>query len=157
MEFRHHNHNLPKDKAFIFSYKIEEHLSVLDRTNFSQQNKQKQLIHLLMQHHQENYRSNELPTYEYSDLKKGIYCPECFSFEHTNTLRNRTCQCGFKETIVEALVRSIEENSVLFPNDKITVSVVYDWLDKEYDKQKIQRTLKNHFQVKGENKGTYYC
>lgn len=150
-------YNLPWNKPFIMPYQITEHFESINRGSIPLKKEQKRLIELLKQHHQENYRSNELPAYEYSGLKKGIYCPECFSFEHTNTLRNRICKCARKETIAEAIIRSIEEYRVLFPENKLTVSVAYDWCNKEYDKQKIQRSLKKHYQVIGKNRSTFYC
>lgn len=110
----------------------------------------------LLNRHLYDYRPNELPYYEYEQLKKGIYCPRCYSFAHINTRQTRICTCGYKEAIREAIRRSAEEFQVLFPEMEMTTGVIHEWCGGEYAKHRIRETLQAFFEAHGKGSATYY-
>lgn len=136
-------YKLPRDKPFLFANQLPRHFE--------------QLANQLCALHIENYRSPDLPQYDFSVLKKGILCPKCFSFEHISTRQNRICAaCGYKETASEAIKRSAEECHLLYPEMNVTKCLIYLWCGEEYDEQRVQRVLASHYQTHGHYKSTFY-
>ena len=98
-----------------------------------------------------------MPEYDFSTIKKGTYCPKCFSFEHTDTRNNRLCSsCGHRESITETIIRSSEEFHHLFPELKVTKHLIYEWCGETYSEQRIQRVLSSNYVSHGNYKSTYY-
>lgn len=148
-------YELPFNKPFIFSYQLEKHLQSLNLGK-ANANMQDRVIRHVLKYNIENYRSSELPTYTYEDLRKGIYCPKCLSFNQTVRRLYKICECGFKEEISEVIERSIKEFCILFPESKITVPKIYDWCGKSYNRKKILYHLKKNYKMHGTNRGIFY-
>lgn len=149
-------YQLPRDKPFVFHHQLPHHFGQISQGVWIDES-HKRLAQKLLERHLHDYRSYELPHYEYAQLKKGIYCPQCYSFAHTNTRQTRICTCGYKETVREAIRRTAEEFRLLFPERKMTTSVIYDWCGRESYKQRIQEVMQEHFTVYGKCGGTYYA
>lgn len=150
-------YDLPRDKPFLFVGQLPQHFKMLeekfDGINASHQNLAQKFCDL----HIKNYRPHNLPEYHYSGLTKGIYCPQCFSFEHADTRQNRICKkCGYKETIVEAIRRSAEECRLLFPNEPLGTPRTFEWCGQIYNKPRIRRVLKKSGAVHFLGPKSYY-
>lgn len=149
---------MPPDLPFLFYNHAMTHIQYLKGQNY-QNNKDEQLklANKLKELHNKNYRSDNLPDYVFSELKKGIYCPICFSYEYTSTRQHRFCtNCGYKEKTVNTIRRGIDEFKVLFPKEKLTTQKIYYWCDGAYLKPRIRRILKVFYKAQGELSGTYY-
>lgn len=147
----------PVAEPFLFSGQLPSHFKSMEQQLFVNGRKQMRMAEKLLDLHDENYRPPNLPDYEYDNLTKGALCPECFSFEHQDSRQIRCCaKCGHKETIEEAIKRSIEEIFLLFPEKLVTKQLVYDWLNQEYSLQRIRRVLEKYFCMHAHNRGTYY-
>ncbi|WP_099354218.1 nuclease-related domain-containing protein [Fredinandcohnia onubensis] len=100
-----------------------------------------------------------LPAYSFDGLAKGILCVGCGELEMfdsglTTTL---TCKkCGFVEDKEVAILRSIQEFSMLFPEMKITSGIIFEWCKIIRSKAVIQRALARFYQSCSSKKGTYY-
>jgi len=150
-------YDLPRDKPFIFSGQLPSHFQSLEKEHGVITESHKKLAQKLCDMHIENYRAKGLPAYNYSDLQKGILCPNCFSFEHNDTRQTRCCKkCGYKESITEAIRRSVEEVRGLFPDMVITSSLIYDWCGKVYPQHKIQRVLRDNYHLNGAHRNAFY-
>lgn len=150
-------YDLPRDKSFLFVNQLAREFDSLEKKHSAIKESDKRLARQLSQLHIADYRPLDLPKYNYASLKKGVICPLCFSFEHIDTRKNRICSCcGYKETIVEAIKRSAENFHLLFPEVPITKHLIYEWCDKIYDEQRIQRVLRHHYSAHGSYKSTYY-
>ncbi|MER2173693.1 MAG: nuclease-related domain-containing protein [Carnobacterium sp.] len=150
-------YSLQPNKHFLFSYQLPKHLSALSNQNFSIKQEHSNLANKLKKLHNEDYRPDNLPTYQLGQLKKGILCSICFSLSHTDTRQNYLCTaCGHKETITTAIERSIKEYKLLFPDNLMTTSQIYEWCGKNYSRKRIRMVLKLNYQSHLSRKMTYY-
>ena len=145
------------NKLFLFSNQLPKHLNSLASSSFSIIPNHMELAHQLKELHNENYRPDNLPIYDFDQLKKGIMCPICFSTSHTDTRQNHFCAaCGHKETIAHSIERSTTEFKVLFPDMLITTNLIYLWCGGIYSKARIRIVLKAIYQSHLSRKMTYY-
>jgi len=96
------------------------------------------------------------PTYEHKDLVKGIICRSCLAFtNHINGII--MCHnCGHSEKVDTAILRSIDEYKLLFPDKKVTTSAIHDWCKIIKCEKKIRRTLLKHYTIVGSRRHSYY-
>jgi hypothetical protein len=64
--------------------------------------------------------------------------------------------CGYKETLRNAVVRSAEEYRLLFPDQKITTNTLQEWCEVVESKRRISRILVKNFKKIGTNRWIYY-
>lgn len=148
---------LPPHLPFLFYNQLTPHVKILKSQNYQIDNEQIKLANKLEELHDEKYRSDNLPVYTFDELKKGSYCPICFSYEYKSTRQQRFCtNCGHKEKTIDTIKRSIDEFKVLFPKEKLTTQKIYYWCGGEYLKPRIRRVLKKFYKAHGELNGTYY-
>src|SRR5699024_9645859 len=120
-------YQLPPTDSILFSGQIERHFNELVSSTQAVSPQDQKLAQNLVNQHNENYRPDNLPAYVFSDLKKGILCGKCFSFNYKKTRESRTCtSCGHKEKIADAIYRSVLEFQKLFPEIPVTVQSIYD-------------------------------
>nr|WP_263324005.1 nuclease-related domain-containing protein [Neobacillus sp. Marseille-Q6967] len=98
-----------------------------------------------------------LPPYSYGQLKKGSLCPKCYSFFISFTRGTLICtKCSYKEDVDTALLRSVKELVMLFPEMVITTNIVYDWCGGIKSKKAIRRVLNKNFKQTGHNKSSHF-
>ncbi|MCM3118148.1 NERD domain-containing protein [Neobacillus sp. MER 74] len=98
-----------------------------------------------------------LPAYQYEDLKKGILCPKCYSFFSEIHGSSLVCgNCGCKEEVESAVLRSVTELVLLFPGYKITTKIVCDWCEIVKSEKTIRRILGKHYKQIGHGKSANY-
>lgn len=115
------------------------------------------LAELLSSLHQNECPYTELPKYEYHQLKKRITCKLCHSFSTVVNGRKISCnECDFEEDVETAVVRSVKELQLLFPEKKITTNLVQDWCQVIDSQIRITRILKKNFKAIGYGQWTYY-
>ncbi|MFC4322337.1 nuclease-related domain-containing protein [Litchfieldia salsa] len=97
------------------------------------------------------------PTYEYQQLKKGITCNVCYSISTSILGKQALCtNCGNKEKVDSAIIRSTQEFKLLFPDQKVTSSKIHEWCKIIESQKKINRTLNKHLTKIGDCKWTRY-
>ena len=150
-------YNLPPTNAILFVGQLDRHFNTLVNMNQSVNARDKKLAQALANQHNGNYRPDNLPSYSFNQLKKGIFCPKCFSFKHTDTRENRICTtCRHKEKIADAIYRSALEFQLLFPEIPISVSTIYEWCGGVYSKKRIKYALKTHMTCHNKGPKSYY-
>lgn len=98
-----------------------------------------------------------LPTYHYERLEKGILCPKCYSFFSEIHGSILTCgHCGCTERVESAVLRSVTELTLLFPDQKITTKIVQDWCKIIKSEKTIRRILRKHFKLIRIGRSSYY-
>ncbi|EDL63846.1 nuclease-related domain-containing protein [Bacillus sp. SG-1] len=97
-----------------------------------------------------------LPEYNYDGLRKGIVCPGCGMFYGAFHKMFYCKYCGGKESCSDAVLRSVEEFKVLFPDVKVATGRVLDWCNIVRDERTIRRILQEHFEVRGITKSSFY-
>jgi hypothetical protein len=147
----------PLNKPFIFPTQLNHFIKKLNHLPSKLDGKHKKLANQLISMHQTVSPYTKLPPYNFEKLKKGPICVICNSFM-TLSANGKSIECknGHKEDIVSAILRSVDEIKLLFPDKKITTNCVYEWCKVIESKKQICRILKQNFKLMGVGKWTYY-
>ncbi|WP_077620531.1 nuclease-related domain-containing protein [Bacillus sinesaloumensis] len=172
---RNHGCQLPIDATVVFNHptftlyqaplhlqallptQINNHMKTLDSIPSKINEKQKKIAELLVSLHITKSPFTKVPSYRYEELRKGITCEMCDSFDVVTEGRTCLCrECGHRESVSSAVLRSVKEYQMLFPEGKITTNLVYDWCGGIHPKRSIRRILSTNFMNVGVNQWTYY-
>lgn len=100
---------------------------------------------------------NRKPDYTFEQLQKGIYCKCCHSFDISFNTKTIVCdKCRFREDMESAVLRNVEEFRILFPEKKITTSVIYEWCKIITSTKTIRNILSINYKFMNLTKGNYY-
>lgn len=147
----------PLDSPFIFPSQLHEHLNIVNSQAKGITNANRNLSAKLLYLRKEISPYMQLPIYEYEELKKGISCKSCRNISVTLVKRTCVCEaCGDREPMSSAILRSIREFQLLFPEKRLTTNQVYDWCRVVDSKKAIRRVLKDNYQTVGKKQWTYY-
>ena len=147
----------PLNKPFIFPTQIKRYLRKLNDHPPKLKERHKILADQLIALHIENSPFTQLPSYEYDQLQKGITCLECHSFSIYVEGKYCVCmECGHKELVPAAVMRSVKEFKLLFPNQKITTNVIHDWCRVVESKKRIKSILEKNFKIIDINRWSYF-
>lgn len=147
----------PMNLPIIFPTQLERFKNTLNKHTAKLNQKDFNLAKQLHALHKIESSYKKTPEYEYNQLKKGILCSSCHSFDLDLSRERMVCRnCGYVEAIYLAILRSIEEFIILFPNKKITTSVIHDWCVVIKSKKTIRRILRTYFKHIGYGSSSYY-
>jgi len=147
----------PIDKPFIFPTQINRYLKKLDSSTLKLNEQHRKLADQLISLHLPTSPFTQVPSYNFDQLKKGIICAACRSFSIEVLGKNCICKvCEHKETIGDAVMRSVREFQLLFPNEKITTNVIYEWCGGVGSKRIIRKILKENFTIVGVHQWAYF-
>jgi hypothetical protein len=145
--------NLP----IILSSQLNRFLKKLDAVTRAPQERHRNCASQLLSADLEETPYSRLPSYNYEQLKRGFICSSCRSFDVFYLKNVLICdECGHKETIESAILRSTEEYSLLFPERKITTKAIHDWCGLFKTKKPVLRTLSSNYKVMGCGKSSYF-
>lgn len=147
----------PLDKPFIFPTQIKSYLSKLNSITSKLTDRDIKLAEQLLSLRLIDSSYSKIPKYEYKDLQKGITCHKCQSFFRTIQKRLFVCDsCKFQEPVRDAILRSIKEFQILFPNEKLTTRIIHDWCKIIPVESQIRRILLKHYTRVGDHRWSYY-
>jgi len=147
----------PLNKPIIFPHQVKGHLNNVNRTPSKLTNKQRNLAQRLVALHNNNSPYTQIPAYNYNQLRKGITCLKCESFSVFVEKSKCVCaDCGQAEAVPDAVLRSVKEFQILFPKEKITTNIIYDWCRVVHPKQRIWRILRSKFKIVGVHQWAYF-
>lgn len=148
----------PKNLPLVFPSQINRLLEELNLHTPYPSEKLITLAKKLADHHITDSPFSRLPEYTYDGLKKGIICTACHSLKTFLARKTRVeCEaCGQQENADEAILRSIKELRTLFPNTRLTTTLVVDWTRLINARRKIMRLLSQNFTAKGYGRHLYY-
>lgn len=147
----------PLTLPFIFPTQIQRYLKRINHHSQKTNKSQKQLAEKLTSLHINKSPFSKLPPYEFKELKKGIFCEVCNSFEVAEAGTNVLCkECGHEEAFEKVVLRNVEELKILFPNEKITTPLLYDWCRIIASKKRIRKILEKHYKLIGNNRWSYF-
>lgn len=117
----------------------------------------KELAQQLINRHMTKNRHSRTPVYQYGELNKGLLCFSCYSFEMQIAGRSVTCEnCSEKEDTEEAIMRSVAEFQLLFPERKISTPQLQEWCGGLMSAKAIRRVLTKNFKSVGDHRHRYY-
>lgn len=147
----------PLNKPFIFPTQITRYLKNLDTIPSKLNSRHKLLADQLISLHIKDSPFTQLPSYNYDQLQKGITCLRCNSFSISTEGKNCVCnECGYKELIPVAVMRSVMEFQLLFPNQKITTKAIHEWCQVVESKKRIKSILEKNFKIIENNRWSYF-
>lgn len=147
----------PINKKIIYPTQLNRLLKELISLPSNLNGQHRQIADFLLQSHMTDSPFSQVPSYEYEKLQKGPTCSGCQSFDVKISSNKVVCgDCGFEEKIDTAVVRSVKELKLLFPNKKITTNLVYDWCQVVESRKMIGRILKQNFKTLGYGQWTHY-
>lgn len=147
----------PMDKPIMLPTQVKSYIKYLDTIPSKLTMRHKKLADQLVALHQTDSRHSKLPIYEYDQLKKGITCSQCQSFSVSVYKRKCVChKCGYQKSVAKAVIRTVKEFQILFPEKRITTNIIHDWCKVVESKKQIRRVLAANFNAVGEKQWTYY-
>lgn len=150
-------YNAPPNKLFIFPTQLNRYLKQLSRKATSQPNMNSHVAEKLLSLHTSDSTFWQIPPFEYVDLKKGVTCGICSSF--MINLEGQSCvcgDCGHRELVSSAVMRNVDELKLLFPEERITTNLLFDWCRGVLNKKTIYRILKRNLEIVGINRWVSY-
>lgn len=150
-------YNAPQNEKMIFPPQLNQFVKNLNMKPSKLNGWHQKLADQLIKAHISESPYTRLPAYHYDQLQKGITCVACQSFLLIVDERRVVCdQCGHWEHTQEAIIRSVEEFKLLFPDKKVTTNEVYDWCQLVESKKMIGRILRQNYQAIGYGQWSYY-
>ncbi|WP_010677883.1 nuclease-related domain-containing protein [Bacillus timonensis] len=147
----------PLNLRAILPTQIHNHMRALDETPSKINEKQKRIANLLVSLHITKSPYSKIPIYHYEQFRKGITCKICDSFSLSIEGRKCKCQkCGYQELVETAVLRAVKEFQTLFPDQKITTNVIFDWCKVVQSKERIRYILSKNFTLVGVHQWSYF-
>ncbi|WP_042146849.1 nuclease-related domain-containing protein [Paucisalibacillus sp. EB02] len=150
-------YNAPATKPFVLPSQINTLVKKLNTNQSKLTNLSKLIADKLISLHQKDSPYSKLPTYSFSQLKKGINCKSCHSI--SISVQGHYCYCntcGKREKLADAVIRSTRELILLFPKEKITTSMVHEWCECISSTQRVQRILMKKFKFISNKRWSYF-
>jgi hypothetical protein len=140
--------------AIIFPTQLNRFLKKLNLGPAKLNNRHFELANRLTALHKIESPYPKLPPYSFEKLRKGITCSTCSTFLTDKTLICKNCGCV--EEVDAAVLRSVVEFRLLFPDRKITTNSIYVWCKIIKSKKTIRRILTKNFELKRHSRSSYY-
>lgn len=147
----------PVDLPIILPTQLKRFIGRVDQTGSIVDKQHKQLAERFLESHLKESPYVRLPQYHFEDLRKGVVCGGCRMFMAEKDTHKVFCRnCGLEESIDSSILRSVEELSILFPNQQITTKIVHQWCHVIKSHKTIRRVLCTHFTPAGNRSQRYY-
>nr|WP_245203739.1 nuclease-related domain-containing protein [Ammoniphilus resinae] len=147
----------PLDKPIILPNQLNRYFQKLNRIQSRLNGKHRLLAERLVALHIQESPFLQLPSYDYGQMKKGITCARCHSFFVSVGKVNCVCkECDYNEPVPSAVLRSVREFQVLFPELKLTTNIIHGWCQGTFSKQRIRRILEKNFKRSGVHQWSFY-
>ncbi|WP_216830640.1 nuclease-related domain-containing protein [Alkalihalobacterium elongatum] len=147
----------PLNVPILFSHQIERFLGRLNMRSSKLKEKHSRLADHLLSLHLEESPYSRVPEYSFGELEKGIMCGECLSLVTVIDDKDLICSsCDFVEDVDSAVLSSVEEFTMLFPDEKITTNLIHEWCNVPVSKKAIRRVLQTKYKLVGHGKSAGY-
>lgn len=152
-----HLYQAPLKSSIIFPTQLTRFIKKLNMIPSKVTIKNTNLAEKLISLHSNNYSFIRLPDYNFENIPKGITCQYCHSYLNKHDTFTLVCnKCNKKETIIVAVLRSVEEFKILFPEKRVTIITIYDWCKIIDSKKTIKRILATNYKQIGHGRSSYY-
>lgn len=151
-------YNAPQNQSIIFPTQINRFMKKLNSKPSKLNSMHNKLAEQLISFHQiEAPNPQRLPYYDFDQPQKGICCASCHSLSTSVRGTKLICdECGAIEKVESAVIRSVKEIKLLFPELKITTKIIHEWCGIIPSKTKIYRILKKNMKSIGFGQWTYF-
>lgn len=150
-------YQVPLNLPIIFPNQIDRFLNKINMNSSSLKNMHLQLADKLILIHQEDSPYKRIPDYKYEQLEKGIMCKYCSSIMSSIERSIIICSnCRNTENRNTAILRTVEEYFLLFPNRKVTTHEIYKWCKGVRSMSTLLRLLNDNYILRGNGKASYF-
>lgn len=139
---------MEKNKHVILPTQIDSFFAYLNQEKSTLSATQLNLVEQVKRYHSSRNPMERFPIYNQDTIQNGITCYRCGSWMTRFRYHFYCNDCKLKESLNSAVLRSITEFHLLFPNEKITSQVIWDWTARIISRKTIIRIL-NHFLIRG--------
>ena len=147
----------PIGPPIIYPTQLKRFIKHLNDNSQNLTAQHRNLANKLISLHIKESRNSRLPEYEYNQLKKGIICKNCSSFLSPFTKVRLKCQqCSYEENIESAVIRSVHEFALLFPDKRITTSAIHECCAVINNKERIRKIILKHMILIRNGRFSYY-
>ncbi|NKE07929.1 nuclease-related domain-containing protein [Mesobacillus selenatarsenatis] len=147
----------PKNSPIILPSQLNRFMKKLNKRQSKLNNIHQKIADKLLELHTVDNPYKRLPKYEYEQLKKGIVCGECHSFVDLIVKREFVCShCGSTEKIDTAVLRSVADIKLLFPDKKVTTALIHEWCNGVVSLKSVRRILLANLEPSGERNTRYF-
>jgi hypothetical protein len=152
-----HLYQSPQNPSIIYPAQLNRFLKKLKMKNVKLTDRNLKLAEELVNRNIIELPYKRLPPYSYNQQKKGITCPNCCSFIHDFNGDTLLCsQCDYIEDVETAVLRSVKEFILLFPERKITTNAIHEWCKIITSKKTIRRILSKNLKHIGHSQTSHY-
>ena len=147
----------PFNPSIIFPTQVNRFIKTLNKLPSKLNSGNEKLADLLLSMDIGDYPYAQLPNYNYEQLEKGVISPCCWTFMTPLSRERLICpKCGLVEKVDSAVLRSVEEFRMLFPDRKITTTEIYKWCKVIKSRRAIMRILLNNYQLCGKGRYSFF-
>lgn len=147
----------PLNSPIIFPTQLNRFLENLNIKSSYMKAWHSKLAEKLIVLQKDEYPYKRLPKFSYEQLEKGVICKFCYSFISKSKGSKVIChKCGKTENMNEAILRTVEEYMLLFPNRKVTSSNIYEWCKGIRSMSTFTRFLNGYYTPNGKGKASFY-
>lgn len=147
----------PLNSPIIFPTQLNRFMNYLQMKTGNINERDLKLAQKLVSLNIGKFPFSRFPEYSYEKLEKGIACTSFHSFMKVYNKETVICPlCGRKELIDSAVLRNIEELKMLFPDLKITTSVIQEWCNVIPTNKRIWIVLRKNFELVQRGRSSYY-
>ena len=147
----------PKDQPIILPTQINRFMKKLNNIKSKISVRNTKLAEKLMSLHLPESPMERNHVYDYGMLRKGVFCSSCGGVQGDYKWPSLTCtKCGTQENVESAVLRSAEEYRLLFPKQKITTNILFEWCGYILPKRTIKPILVKNLKPMGYGQWTYY-
>lgn len=147
-----------KEDPFIFLPQLISHFNSINRRTDTLSAKTYHIADRLLEESQKELPyQRKLPIYDLKDLKKGLTCSCCGSFDLENSSKiSHCCSCGNTVSLNELILSEIQSFKFLFPEAQLTCNVMYEWCGGSVPKRRIRAILNTEYKMNGFAKSSHY-
>ncbi|MFT9596347.1 nuclease-related domain-containing protein [Mesobacillus sp.] len=150
-------YNAPLNRRIILPTNLNRFIHQLNNNKSALNNQHSRLSEQLLSSHLTKSPFTKVPKYEYSQLRKGLFCHSCGTVLEEYSGRVFMCNnCSVKENTKSALIRSVKEFNLLYPLEKLSTNIVYEWCGGVFPKKTIRQVMKENFIISGYGQWSYY-
>jgi hypothetical protein len=150
-------YNPPDTQSIIFAPQLNRFMRKLQSRSLKVTKGDLKIAENLKSLHIEQSPYARLPEYSFDGIQKGILCPHCHIFYKADLGKSLFCnRCGESELKSSAILRTIEEFRLLFPNEKLTTTKIQAMCAIINLRKTIRKVLDENFTKVDAKNYTYY-
>lgn len=147
----------PINKRIILPTQINNHLQSLSKNLPSLPPTKFELAKEILALETTERVIREMPKYTYEEVRKGVSCLNCGSLKTKREYRTIKCfTCSSVGPLDEVIFSTIDEFELLFPNVKVTTSIIVEWCSGEISPATALRILKKRYEMQKTKRWSYF-